>query len=99
MRSVTEPLSFVLFVAGDGPNSRAARTNLAALCREHFTYAPEVAVVDVLADPERALSDGVLLTPQLLVRQAGRVRRVIGTLARPEAVLDGIARNGNASLA
>ena len=92
-------MSFVLFVAGDGPNSRAARTNLATLCREHFTCAPEVTVVDVLLEPGRALAEGVLLTPQLLVRQAGRVRRVIGTLARPEAVLDGIDRNGNASLA
>jgi len=41
---------FILFVAGDEPNSRAARGNLAELCNEDLHGRCEVAIVDVLQD-------------------------------------------------
>lgn len=80
-----------LYVAGDSPNSRLARANLAAIAGECFPADWEVEVVDVFEHPDRALADGVLLTPMLV---AGPGSRVIGTLAETAAVLAALGIEG-----
>jgi circadian clock protein KaiB len=83
----TAHFKFRLYIAGDASNSVQAIANLAALCREHLPERHEIEVVDVLLDPERALADGILLTPMLVKCSPGPVRMVVGNLSRRETVL------------
>jgi len=76
-----------LYVAGDGPNSIQAITNLHALCREHLPERHEIEIVDVLREPHRALDDGVMLTPMLVKLSPAPPRKIIGTLSQGETVL------------
>jgi circadian clock protein KaiB len=47
----------------------------------------EVEIVDILLHPERALVDGVLLTPMLVKLAPAPIRRVVGSLSQRETVL------------
>ena len=78
---------FRLFVAADTVNSSQAESNLSALCREHLGDRAEIEVVDVFKEPERALAEGVRMTPTLLKLTPLPQRRIIGTLADNERVL------------
>jgi circadian clock protein KaiB len=76
-----------LYVAGDGPHSVQAIANLGELCREHLTDRHEIELVDVMLEPQRALEDGVLLTPLLLRLLPVPIRKIAGSLSQREAVL------------
>ncbi|MBA2668375.1 MAG: circadian clock protein KaiB [Trueperaceae bacterium] len=88
-----------LYVAGEGPNSRQARENLRVICEAHLAGRHVIEVLDVFEEPERALDDGVYLTPQLLVLvlPPATPRTVVGNLSEREVVLralgvsDGVA--------
>lgn len=69
-----------LYVAGDSGNSRQALANLQAALEELPKDGRELDVVDVFNDGRRALADGVLMTPQLLLLSATPVRRLVGNL-------------------
>jgi len=75
-----------LYVAGDTQNSLRARANLATLCRDCVAGPCEIEVVDILKEPMRALTDGVLMTPTL-VRLGSPARRVVGTLSSFDVVV------------
>lgn len=70
-----------LYVAGDSGNSRQALANLHAVLDDLPGDGRELDVVDVFDDGRRALEDGVLLTPQLLLLSASPVRRLVGNLS------------------
>jgi circadian clock protein KaiB len=78
---------FRLYVAGDGPNSRKAIANLAAICREHLPGRHEIEIVDVFCEPKRALKDGVLLTPLVVRIQPRPTCQIVGSLTEREPVL------------
>ena len=84
---------FRLYVADDTANSTQALRNLTALCRTHLPGRHEIAVVDVLEEPERALQDGVFMTPTLMVLAPAPVRRIVGTLSQTETVLLALGLN------
>jgi circadian clock protein KaiB len=70
--------TFLLFVAGDSPNSRLAIANLRrALGDEDFE------VVDVYEHPDKAADYNVFVTPTLL-RRADPRARLYGDLSRLE---------------
>lgn len=81
---------FRLYIAGEGPNSAQAMSNLDALCREHLPERHEIEVVDVLCEPKRALDDGVMLTPQLVKLSPAPIRKITGTLNPREPVLQAL---------
>jgi circadian clock protein KaiB len=81
---------FRLYVAGGTQNSLQAVGNLNALCREHLAGVHEIEIVDVFQHPTRALDDGVLMTPTLVRLAPHPVRRIVGTLARTETVLQAL---------
>lgn len=87
MASVRPRLHLALYVAGDSPNSTLAVSNLRALCRDHLGDDCTVEVVDVLAEPERARAEGVLLTPMLVRTAPQPRRRVVGNLSDHAGVL------------
>jgi circadian clock protein KaiB len=81
---------FRLYVAGDSTNSAAAVGNLNTLCREHLPDRHKIEIVDVFLEPERALADGVFLTPTIVKLSPAPVRKIVGTLTQaapfPQAV-------------
>jgi circadian clock protein KaiB len=78
---------FRLYVAGDTLNSVHALANLTALCREYLPSRHQIEVVDLLREPKRALADGVLMTPTLVILAPSPSRRIVGTLSETQAVL------------
>ena len=78
---------FRLYVAGDALNSAQALTNLTALCRAHLRDRHIIEVIDVFKDPQRALDDGIFMTPTLLKLAPLPIRKIVGTLSQVQPVL------------
>jgi circadian clock protein KaiB len=76
-----------LYVAGHAPNSLRAIANARAICDEHFASGHEIEIVDLLEQPQRALADGIIVTPTLLKLSPLPVRRMIGNLSDTRQVL------------
>jgi circadian clock protein KaiB len=90
MANVPQPsagLVLRLYVAGNAPNSRRAIANVTAICAKHFEAAHEMEIVDLLEQPERALADGIVVTPTLLKVLPLPVQRMIGDLSDVNQVL------------
>jgi circadian clock protein KaiB len=85
-----EPLVLRLYVAGDGPNSVAARANLKRLlgARHPSTYSVEI--VDCLVEPLRAIEEGILVTPTLLRLSPPPRRTVVGALSESSQVVSAL---------
>lgn len=83
-------IKFRLYVADRTPNSVLAMANLAALCRTYLPGRHEIEIVDVLRRPERALADGIFMTPALVKLTPAPIVRVIGTLGRTQATLQAL---------
>jgi circadian clock protein KaiB len=81
---------FRLYVAGNTPNSAQAKVNLSALCRKHLAGRYKIEVVDVFRHPERALIDGIYMTPALLKLAPSPTRMIVGTLSGSVSLLAGL---------
>lgn len=81
---------FRLYVAGDALNSAQAEANLNALCRAHLPDRHEIEIVDVFAQPKRALADGIFMTPTLIKLMPSPIRRIVGTLSQTQPVLQAL---------
>jgi circadian clock protein KaiB len=79
---------FRLYVAADTLNSAQAIANLNALCRAHLMGRYEIEVVDVFQEPQRALAENIRMTPTLLKLEPSPARRIIGSLAKTQLVLE-----------
>lgn len=88
--SPTALYEFRLYVAGNTPNSREARVNLNALCRKHLNGRYKIEIVDVARHPNRALTDGIYMTPALLKLGPSPVCMIVGSLSGSAAVLAGL---------
>jgi len=86
-----------LYVAGGAPNSTRAQANLLALLDRVGSRDHRLEVVDCIRDPQRALQDGVLVTPTLLKLSPEPPETIIGTLsdARRVALTLGILDPGD----
>lgn len=76
-----------LYVAGGAPNSMQAIANLEAICDEYLKDGHKLEVVDVLENPRRAMSEGVLVTPSLTKLSPQPVAQVVGNLSDKMQVL------------
>jgi circadian clock protein KaiB len=81
---------FRLYVVDGTPNSALALANLTAMCQTYLPDRHEIEVIDVFRTPERALADGIFLTPTLLKLAPPRMLRVIGTLNQTAATLQAL---------
>jgi len=79
-KTTKPPLHLRLYVAGSAPNSLRAIANAKAICEEHYYACHELEIVDLLEQPERASSDGIIVTPTLLKVSPLPARRLIGNL-------------------
>jgi circadian clock protein KaiB len=75
---------FRLYTADGTQNSAQALANLTALCRTHLPDRHEIEVVDVFLEPQRALADGIRMTPTLVRLAPEPVRKIVGTLSQSE---------------
>jgi circadian clock protein KaiB len=76
-----------LYVANNAPNSIQAVANLKAICQHYLKDAFELEIIDVLESPQRALADGILVTPSLAKMSPAPTARVIGNLSDKVRVL------------
>lgn len=76
-----------LYIAGLAPNSVRAIANVKAICYEHFASRHELEIVDVQWHAQRALADGIIVTPTLLKLRPVPIQRVVGDLSNTAQVL------------
>jgi circadian clock protein KaiB len=76
-----------LYVAGGAPNSIQAIANLEAICAEYLKDGHRLEVVDVLEDPQRAMAEGVLVTPSLAKLSPLPSAQIVGNLSDRNKVL------------
>lgn len=81
---------FRLYVAADTHNSAQAVANLNALCHAHLAGRHEIEIVDVFREPQRALAEGIRMTPTLIKLTPPPVRRIVGTLGHRQRVLESL---------
>lgn len=83
------PAEFVfrLYIAGDTQNSVLALRELADICDTLLAERHQIEVVDVFREPERALADGIFLTPMLLKLSPLPTCRIVGVLGQRSLVL------------
>lgn len=81
---------FRLYVAANALNSAQAQVNLNALCRTYMPDQYEIEVIDVFEQAQRALTDGIFLTPTLIKLSPQPVRNIIGTLSQTAIVLQAL---------
>jgi circadian clock protein KaiB len=81
---------FRLYVAGDTPNSERARVNLGALCRKYLVGCYKIQIVDVFKEPNRAMIDGIFMTPTLIRLAPSPVRMVVGTLSQSASLMEAL---------
>ncbi|HEU5163720.1 MAG TPA: circadian clock KaiB family protein [Thermoanaerobaculia bacterium] len=82
-----ETYRFRLYVAGEAPNSLLAIANLTELCETHLPGRHQIEIIDVVADPKRALAESIFLTPMLVSVAPYPSRRIVGTLTNTEPIL------------
>jgi len=76
-----------LYIAGSAPNSVKAIANLEAICREYLKEGHKLEVVDVLEHPQRALAEGILVTPSLAKLSPQPTVNLVGNLSDTAKVL------------
>lgn len=93
---VTTVVTLRLYIVGGAPNSKLAIANLEAICREHLKDAHRLEIVDVLEHPERAMAEGVLVTPSLAKLAPLPAANVVGNLSDESKVLLALGLTGKA---
>jgi len=84
---VTTIVALRLYIVGGAPNSVQAIANLEAICHEYLKDGYQLEVVDILEHPQRAMADGVLVTPSLAKLSPLPVANVVGSLSDRTKVL------------
>lgn len=85
--AATTAVVMVLYITENGPNSLQAVANLEAICKDHMQDNFRLEIVDVLECPERALADGVVVTPSLTKLSPSPGAKIVGNLSDKRAVL------------
>ena len=86
-RAVTTVVVMRLYVANNAPNSAQAVANLEAICQEYLQDNFTLEIVDVLEFPQRALADGILVTPSLAKLSPSPSTKIVGNLSDRVSVL------------
>ena len=79
-----------LYIAGQTPKSLAAVTNLKRLCDTHLAGRYSVEIIDLIDEPQLAITDQILALPTLVRRLPEPLKRIIGDLSKTERVLIGL---------
>jgi len=82
-----------LYVSGNAPNSVRAIARANAICARQFASRYDLEIIDVLAQPLRALADDIIVTPTLIKLSPLRVLRVVDHPSDTRQVLQAPARS------
>jgi circadian clock protein KaiB len=77
---------FELYVADDASNGALAIANLTAFCDAVLPGRHDIEIVDVLKQPQRAVEQGIVMTPTLLKLAPLPVQKIVGTLGQADAL-------------
>ena len=80
-------LSLRLYLSKGAPASRLALADLRDICKQRFGQSWELEIVDATDSPQRALSDGVLITPTLLKLSPPPFSMIAGNLTQMKKFL------------
>jgi circadian clock protein KaiB len=78
---------FLLYTAEDTQNSALAVANLTAICKAHLGNRYAIEVIDVVRHPQRALEDGIRMTPTLVKLWPHPKLTIVGTLSQTQRVM------------
>lgn len=92
--SVTPALVMRLYVVNSAPNSLLAIANLAAICKEFLKDNFKLEIIDVLEQPLRALTDGILVTPSLAKLSPSPAANIVGNLSDKSGVMRALGIRG-----
>lgn len=84
---VTTVVILRLYIVGGAPNSVQAIANLEAICQEYLKDGYKLEVIDILEHPQRAMAEGVLVTPSLAKLFPLPTANVVGNLSDRTKVL------------
>ena len=96
-RSASGPATVVvmcLYIANSAPNSVRAIANLEAICKEHLKENFRLEIINVLEYPQRALDDGILVTPSLNKVSPSPSAKIVGNLSDKSSVLHALGITG-----
>ena len=79
-----------LYISGKTQQSERAIADLYRICEEEFKGEYELAIIDVLENPEMADAAKIRATPTLIKDLPPPLRRIIGDLSNKEQVLIGL---------
>ena len=65
-------------------------SNLSAMCNAYIPDRHHIEIVDIFRDPDRALGDGIFMTPTLVKLGPLPSRRIVGTLSQTQPVLQAL---------
>jgi circadian clock protein KaiB len=87
-------ISFILYVSSHTPNSIQAEANLKSMCLSNFPDNYHIEIIDVFRQPERALADGIIVTPTLVKVGPGPKQVIMGNLSNIPRVLSAVRWEG-----
>lgn len=87
-------LRMKLYISGKTPKSNRAVASVKKICEEHYSGRYELAVIDILEDPEAAEREQIMATPMLIKESPAPARRIVGDLTNKSKVLAAIVDEG-----
>jgi len=75
-----------LFMAGNGPNSTRALSNLRELCRQHLKGRFTIETIDVVKNFDAAVRENILITPALVLEAPLPRVVILGNLSHLQKV-------------
>lgn len=79
-----------LYVSGDTFVSQRAIESVKALCEDTLKGECKLTIVDLQKDPEKAVSENIVVVPTLIRKSPGPKRQIIGDLQNTERVIRGL---------
>jgi len=76
-----------LYIVGGAPNSVQAFDNIKVICDEYHRGVYRLEIIDILENPVRAMTDGILVTPTLVKISPAPAAQIIGNLSDRQKVL------------
>jgi circadian clock protein KaiB len=87
-------VSFILYINGLTSNSIQAEANLKSMCLSNFPNNHRIEIIDVFQHPERALADGIIVTPTLVKVAPVPKQVIMGNLSDIPRVLSAVMWTG-----
>jgi circadian clock protein KaiB len=88
--SLSDQYVLRLYVTGKAPNSLRAITKVREVCEECLLGRYQLQVVDMYQQPALAGGDRIMVTPTLVRKSPGPLRKLIGNLSDRDRILAGL---------